>query len=270
MPAWKAPLNLNENSFPGCWVDRASKGIFKFFFLVLFPLDRSFACIMSVALPAPSAHLPPLYPDTQCPLDWGDRGGPCWRCWPAGDESCGQWIEECLCCLFCSLCQETKAYAYSLNQPCALINHCCVVLWCQALASTLTRYNTRYCFIFLRNIISFLMQIMILSDYASRSALLDVSDSVLTFFLPYFSPFAHVVRCWWLVFVSLRVTVDLAGLSCKCGRARLGMVPRTRRHAAERGAVHLLVGSKRGRHQWKHKENRWWNCCRSKMKAPKK
>lgn len=96
------------------------------------------------ALPADSSSLTPIFPNEQCPLDWGDRGGPCWRCWPTDGESCGQWIEECICSICCQLCTETKAYSYSLGQPCAIINHCCPVCCCPLLAGALTRYNTRY------------------------------------------------------------------------------------------------------------------------------
>lgn len=98
----------------------------------------------SPALPPDNSSLTPIFPNEQCPIDWGDRGGPWWRCWPDEHESCGQWIEECMCCIFCQICQETKAYSYSLGQPCAIINHCCPVTCCPFCAGALTRYNTRY------------------------------------------------------------------------------------------------------------------------------
>mmetsp|Transcript_32704 Transcript_32704/g.44921 ORF Transcript_32704/g.44921 Transcript_32704/m.44921 type:complete len:152 (-) Transcript_32704:64-519(-) len=81
--------------------------------------------------------------------EWPEPGGACWEitkmepccgdpCNPADGAFC------CLCWYFCGWCSFAKYYASSLDQECALINHCllvCCNVW--GVCSIIARHNVR-------------------------------------------------------------------------------------------------------------------------------
>lgn len=75
-----------------------------------------------------------------CPLKWDeDDGG---ACWDVHDCSCCSL--SCIACwCFCCPCSLTRCYAYSLNQRCAIMNHCVPTMACPLCVAIIIRHNIR-------------------------------------------------------------------------------------------------------------------------------
>merc|ERR1712188_199411 len=70
--------------------------------------------------------------------DWGDKGGnagACWECWkcePCCGEPCGvvPAIKCILCFWCCNPCSMGKLFSHTLEQDCAVVNHCLYAFFC--------------------------------------------------------------------------------------------------------------------------------------------
>merc|ERR1711907_428153 len=70
--------------------------------------------------------------------DWGDKGGnagACWECWkcePCCGEPCGvvPAIKCILCFWCCNPCSMGKLFSHTLEQDCAVVNHCLYACFC--------------------------------------------------------------------------------------------------------------------------------------------
>ena len=68
-------------------------------------------------------------------MDWGGKPGACWECWkcePCCGDPCNfkDGLVCCLCwlCPIVGCCSFMKLYAYSMDQECACLNHCCILM----------------------------------------------------------------------------------------------------------------------------------------------
>jgi hypothetical protein len=83
-------------------------------------------------------------------VDWGDKIGPIWRVWqvqPCLGEphtSCDACTWCCATWYCCSVCAFAKLYAASLEQPCALVPHCVMAMFCPFCTLAFQRYNLRF------------------------------------------------------------------------------------------------------------------------------
>jgi Cys-rich protein (TIGR01571 family) len=81
-------------------------------------------------------------------VDWGGKVGKFYECWKL-EPCCGSPVNAkdaaiCLgtwCC--CGLCAQSKLYAASLGQSCAIVPHTLLTCICPAISSCFTRYNLR-------------------------------------------------------------------------------------------------------------------------------
>merc|ERR1712000_406419 len=83
--------------------------------------------------------------------DWGDKGGnagACWECWkcePCCGEPCGvvPAIKCILCFWCCNPCSMGKLFSHTLEQDCAVVNHCLYACFCGICMHTCLRHNLR-------------------------------------------------------------------------------------------------------------------------------
>ena len=85
-----------------------------------------------------------------CNMDWDDQGGCCLEfCWVKPDSglTCCDGFANCahatLCFCIFGLCSASKMYASSMNQPCSIVNHCCLIWEFPSCVRILTRHNIR-------------------------------------------------------------------------------------------------------------------------------
>ena len=81
-------------------------------------------------------------------VDWGNKGGRLWECWklsPCCGEPCniGDGIYCCATWWLCGLCNASQLCASSVDQDCALVNHCLPVWCCGWFALLAMRHNLR-------------------------------------------------------------------------------------------------------------------------------
>eukprot|EP01059_Diplonema_ambulator_P030829 TRINITY_DN543_c2_g2_i5.p1 TRINITY_DN543_c2_g2~~TRINITY_DN543_c2_g2_i5.p1 ORF type:complete len:164 (+),score=43.19 TRINITY_DN543_c2_g2_i5:117-608(+) len=72
--------------------------------------------------------------------DWGERGGKCsdiCDCQPCCSGYC------CITWMCCGQCNFCKLYSWSMDQPCAVVNHCLPVVFCGLCAQASTRWSVR-------------------------------------------------------------------------------------------------------------------------------
>ena len=80
-------------------------------------------------------------------LDWGGTGGKIWEIW-----KCPCWGEPCdpktaIYCLAlwwcCPLCSGSRLYGHSMGQPCGLVPHVLMCIFCPNIAGCMTLYGVR-------------------------------------------------------------------------------------------------------------------------------
>jgi hypothetical protein len=82
-------------------------------------------------------------------VNWGLSIGPIWQVWqtapcmgdPVTFDDCVKCCATWYCCCPCAF---TKLYASSLKQPCALVPHTVLALFCPLCGLAFTRYNLRF------------------------------------------------------------------------------------------------------------------------------
>ena len=84
-----------------------------------------------------------------CACDWGYHGGKlcgdCCECSPCCGDPCtlGEGLYCCCLWTWCGVCANSKLYAYSMDQECAIINHCIPTFYCGCLIAPFLRANLR-------------------------------------------------------------------------------------------------------------------------------
>eukprot|EP01059_Diplonema_ambulator_P016821 TRINITY_DN287_c0_g2_i1.p2 TRINITY_DN287_c0_g2~~TRINITY_DN287_c0_g2_i1.p2 ORF type:complete len:162 (+),score=48.15 TRINITY_DN287_c0_g2_i1:65-550(+) len=73
-------------------------------------------------------------------LDWGGNGGKCWECWvvaPCCDPYC------CITWWCCGCFNQCKLFAWSVDQPCSIVNHCLPLTFCGICTACVMRHAIR-------------------------------------------------------------------------------------------------------------------------------